>query len=351
VEMLEPIFVDQPNHPGVAHYLIHSTDYPALAEYGVDAAFAYAGIAPDAPHALHMPSHIFTRLGYWQESIDTNIASANAAIDELSVTHQQGAGSYNALHAMDYLMYAHLQLVQDDAAKALLDEINAIEQLDVEIFAAAYAFTAMPARYALERGEWAEAAELVLHPADLAWERFPQAEGVLVFARGLGAARSGDVAAARGELDRLATLREAMLAANLGYWAEQTDIQIWAIEAWIALAEGRNEEALALMRESAELEAATEKHPVTPGSVVPARELLGEMLLELDAPGEALVEFEASHQVEPNRLRGLYGAAHAAELAGELETARAYYAELVTLAADADSERAELTQAQEFLAQ
>ncbi len=238
-EILEAIFKEQPNHPGVAHYLIHSNDVPALAQHGLDAAMRYAGIAPAAPHAQHMPSHIFTRLGYWQESIETNRVSAEAAKEELSTSHEQGAGSYNALHAMDYLMYAHLQLAQDEAAKQLLDEIYAIEQLDVENFVAAYAFAAMPARYALERGDWVAAAALQLHPQKLAWEKFPQAEAVLVFARGLGAARNGDVATALAAHDRIQTLAEAMVATNQAYWAGQAGIQIKEIEAWIALAEGK----------------------------------------------------------------------------------------------------------------
>jgi tetratricopeptide (TPR) repeat protein len=350
-EILETIFVYQPNHPGVAHYLIHSNDYPALAHHGLDAAQRYAEIAPAAPHALHMPSHIFTRLGHWQESIAMNGASAASAVEELSATHQQGAGSYNALHAMDYLMYAYLQLGQDDQAKALLDEIYAIEQLDVENFVAAYAFAAMPARYALERGDWTGAAALTLHPQKLAWERFPQAEAVLVFARGLGAARSGDVAAARRDVERLQALREALVAAKQDYWAGQTEIQIKAVEAWSALAEGNGETALALMREAATLEDATEKHPVMPGPVVPAHELVGEMLLALDQPAEALREFEISQQIEPNRFRGLYGAALAASATGDAGKARGYYQALLALNANTQSERGELAAARAFLAQ
>ncbi len=330
-EILNAVFAEQPNHPGVAHYLIHSHDYPALAQDGLDAALRYAEIAPAAPHALHMPSHIFTRMGYWQESIAMNRASAESAREELSATHQQGAGSYNALHAMDYLMYAHLQLVQDAAAKSLLDEIYAIEQLDVENFVAAYAFAAMPARYALERGDWEGAAALRLHPQNLAWERFPQAEAILVFARGLGAARIGDVAAARADLDRLHVLREATVAAKQDYWAGQADIQSKEIAAWIALAEGKHDEALALMRAAATLEDATEKHPVTPGPFLPAHELLGEMLMTLEQPAAALAEFEISQQLEPNRFRGVYGAARAAHAAGDMEKASAYYAEVVAL--------------------
>lgn len=351
VQILNPIFEAQPYHPGVAHYIIHSNDVPALAHNGLDAALAYSEIAPAAPHALHMPAHIFTRLGYWEESIKMNRASAEAAWDELSATHTQGAGSYNALHAMDYLVYAHLQLAQDGAAMALLDEINAIEQLDVENFVAAYALAAMPARYALERGDWATAASLKLHPQNLAWEKFPQAEAVLVFARGLGAARSGDTEAARAEIERLHLLREAMVKINQSYWASQADIQGKEIEAWIALAEGKNDDAVALMRQATTLEDATEKHPVTPGPFVPAHELLGEMLLVLGKPVEALAEFEASQVLEPNRLRGWYGAARAAEAAGEAEKAAAYYEQLANLTANADSERAELASLPTFLAQ
>jgi hypothetical protein len=349
VEILEPIFEAQPYHPGVAHYIIHANDIPALAQYGLDAALRYSEIAPAAPHALHMPAHIFTRLGYWEESIQMNRASAEAAWDELSASHQQGAGSYNALHAMDYLMYAHLQLAQDEAAKSLLDQINAIEQLDVENFVAAYAFAAMPARYALERRDWQAAAMLELHPQNLAWEKFPQAEAVLVFARGLGAARHGEVQAARADVERLHKLREAMVATNQTYWAGQADIQITEIEAWIALAEGKSEVALTLMRDAVALEDATEKHPVTPGPFVPAHELLGDMLRFVGKPAEALAEYEISQTLEPNRFHGWYGAARAAEAAGEMDKAQVYYGALAELSANADSERPELAAAALFL--
>jgi tetratricopeptide (TPR) repeat protein len=351
VEILEQIFAAQPNHPGIAHYLIHSNDYPALAEHGLDAALRYADIAPAVPHAQHMPSHIFTRLGYWQDSIATNTVAARVATEELAATHPEGTASADALHAMDYLMYAYLQLGQDRAAQALLEEIQSIEQVDIERLSPFYALAAMPARYVLERGQWAEAATLNLHPQELAWEKFPQAEAVLVFARALGAARHGDGAAARQELEHLQLLREALVTAKQDYWVGQTDIQSKEVEAWIALAEGKNEEALALMREAVALEDATEKHPVTPGPFVPAHELLGEMLLQLDLPAEALAEFEASHLLEPNRFRGLYGAARAAELAGKVEKARGFYEELLALGANADSERAELAVAKAFLAQ
>jgi tetratricopeptide (TPR) repeat protein len=349
VEILEEILVTQPNHPGVAHYLIHSNDVPALAAHGLDAALRYSQIAPDAPHAQHMPSHIFTRLGYWQESIEVNSTSAEVVKKELAAANQQGIGSSNLLHAMDYLMYAYLQLGQDNAAKALLDEVAAIETMDADNFPGTYAFAAIPARYALERGQWAEAAALSLHPQEIAWDKFPQAEAVLVFARALGAARSGDVEAARQDLDRLSLLREAMLEIKQDYWAGQTEIQSQEIVAWIAFAEGKHEEALALMRGAVELEATTEKHPVTPGPLVPAHELLGEMLLELDEPEEALAEFEASHGIEPNRFRGLYGAAHAAELAGDVEKANTFYEDLIALGETSDGERVELAMATQYL--
>jgi hypothetical protein len=335
----------------VTHYLIHSNDYPSLAEHGLDAALRYAGIAPAAPHALHMPSHIFTRLGYWQESIATNQASANAAKANLPASDGQHTTSESALHAQDYMMYGYLQLGQDGAAKTLLDEINAIETVVAGGFGAAYALATMPARYVLERGQWAEAATLTLHPPTFGWDSFPQAEASLVFARGLGAARAGDVDAARQELDRLQVLHEALVTGGPPYWAGQVEIQTREVEAWVALAEGREEEALALMREAAALEDATEKHPVTPGPIAPAREMLGEMLLALEQPAEAFVEFETSLLREPNRFRSLYGAARAAELAGEMEQARTVYGQLVALAANADGERPELAAAQALLAQ
>jgi tetratricopeptide (TPR) repeat protein len=349
-EILERIAVDQPDHPGVAHYLIHSYDYPASADKGRHAAERYATIAPSAPHALHMPSHIFTRLGDWDASIRSNVASSRAAKDELAAAHHQGAGSYNALHALDYLMYAYLQESQDAAAAEVFDEINTIQHLDVENFPAAYALAAIPARYALERGQWEQAAGLTLHPADLDWKRFPQAEAVNAFARGLGAARHGDVAAAGEEQERLGVLKAAMVAAKQDYWAGQADIQSATIAAWSAMAGGRGAEALDLMRSASGREAATEKHPVMPGPLFPAREQLGEMLIALNKPAQALAEFEASQQVEPNRFRGLYDAAHAAEMAGDGVKARRYYERLVKVAEKGDGQRPELTAARTYLA-
>jgi tetratricopeptide (TPR) repeat protein len=347
--ILEPLFKKYPNHPGVAHYLIHTYDYAELVEKGLPAARVYARIAPSVPHALHMPSHIFSRLGLWREMVESNRASYLAAKSELEET-TLGIGTYDALHAMDYMVFAHLQQAQDQAVKQVVDEAAAIRRVNVENFPAAYAFAAIPARFALERGDWKQAAALKLSPADLAWSKFPQAEAILVFARGLGAARSGDVTAARKDVERLQALKGAMIAAKMDYWAGQTDFQIKTVNAWIALVEKRHDEAVQLMRAAAEAEEASDKHPVTPGNVAPSRELLGEMLLTLSRPAQAFAEFERSLKRDPNRFRGLYGAARAAEASGNRQAAREYYAKLQTLTADRDTERPELAQAQTFLA-
>jgi hypothetical protein len=348
--ILEKVFAAEPNHPGVAHYLIHSYDFPPIASKGLSAARRYAGIAPAAPHAQHMPSHIFTRVGAWQESIDANRASAKAAAASVADNQYQfGLRSYEALHAYDYMMYAYLQLARDRDAKSLMEEVGATRKLNVDHFAGAFALAAIPARFRLERGLWAEAATLAVTPSDVPWDKFAQAESIIWFARGIGAARSGDIASAQKSLTRLEALRDVLTQAKNAYWAQQSEIQRRAVAAWTAMAEGKKEEAVTLMRSSADLEDSTEKHPVTPGAIKPARELLGEMLLGVGQPGEALKEFEASQRTEPDRFNGIYGAARAAELAGDRDKARAHYARLVSLAAQADTERPELQQAKTFL--
>lgn len=348
--ILEPLFKKYPNHPGVAHYLIHTYDYAELADKGLPYARAYAAIAPSVPHALHMPSHIFSRLGLWPEMVAGDRASYLAAKAELKET-TLGIGAYDALHAMDYMVFGHLQQAQDNAAKALMEEAAAISKVNVENFVAAYAFAAIPSRFALERGDWKQAAQLKLTPGDLAWHKFPQSEAILVFARGLGAARSGDVAAAREDVSRLEALKAALTAANNSYWAGQTAVQVQTVNAWIALADGRNDEALQSMRAAAEAEEASDKHPVTPGNVVPSRELLGEMLLIANQPTQALAEFERSLKRDPQRLRGIYGAARAAEASGNSQAAADYYRKLLEITARRDTERPELTQAKAFLEQ
>jgi tetratricopeptide (TPR) repeat protein len=337
--ILEAAFREQPDHPGAAHYLIHTYDYPAIAEKGLPAARRYAMIAPTVSHAQHMPSHIFTRRGHWQDSIASNLASAAAADND-----------FDRFHAWDYLAYGYLQLGQDRLARGVLDQILSIEKPNVLNFGTAFALAAIPSRYALERTQWGDAAGLALRPGDFPWARFPQSEAILVFARGLGAARTGNLAQARDDQARLAALRDGLLAAKIGYWADQVDIQRLLVAGMTARAEGRNDDALQLVRAAADREDATEKPPVTPGPIVPARELLGELLLDLGRPAEALREFEASQLREPNRLRGYYGVARAAELAGDKAKARTAYGQLVTLAAQADPDRPEVAQAKAFLA-
>ena len=340
--ILEKVFAEQPDHPGVAHYLIHSYDSAPIAAQGLTAARRYASIAPSAPHALHMPSHIFTRRGLWEESIETNRRSAAT-----SKSH------FDSLHAMDYLEYAYLQGARDRDAKRVLDEPDRGHQKSRPgtFRFTAYALAAIPARYALERGRWVDAAKLLPYPneKDFPWGTFPQSMAILVYARALGAARSRNAPAVREEIERLRRLREAMIAAKIIYWAQQADIQIKVASAWAAFAEGNEREALKLMREGADMEDASEKHPVTPGHVLPARELLGEMLLELKQPALALKEFEASHKVEPNRFRGLYGAARAAAQSGDMAKAKTYYEGLVVLSQNADTERLEIKGAKAFL--
>lgn len=294
-----------------------------------------------------MPSHIFSRVGLWPEMVESNRASYLAAKSELKEATLD-IGTYDALHAMDYLVFGHLQQAQDKSAKKLLDEVAAIRKVNVENFVAAYAFAAIPARFALERGDWKQAAALQLSPADLAWSKFPQAEAILIFARGLGAARLGDVAAARKDMERLQTLKQAMTTAKMDYWAGQTDFQITTINAWIALAEKRDDQAVLLMRAAADAEDASDKHPVTPGNISPSRELLGEMLMMLDLPAQAFTEFERSLKRDPNRFRGIYGAARAAEAAGNIK-ARDNYTKLLALAANHETERPEIAHAKAFL--
>jgi len=340
--ILEKVFATQPDHPGVAHYLIHSYDYPSIAHQGLNAARRYASVAPDAPHALHMPGHIFTRLGLWDESIDTNIRSA-----KVSENHAE------LLHAMDYMAYAYLQEGRDGDAKRVADHISNIGPLNNKQFVAAFALAAIPARYAMERGQWADAAKLSLFPgeADFPWKAIPQAEAQLVYARAIGAGRSGHAAAAKSDIERLQALRAAIVELKLPYWPQQLDIQLKVASAWAAYAEGNKAAALKLMREGADLESASDKHPVSPGYVAPALELLGDMLMEMKQPAQALRAYEDSSKREPNRFRTLAGAARAAEQSGDRVKAKAYYAELTKLAAKSDGGRPELKRAKNYLAQ
>ncbi|HEX2438234.1 MAG TPA: hypothetical protein VHT71_07985 [Methylomirabilota bacterium] len=347
--ILEKVYAEQPNHPGVAHYLIHSYDYPPLAGQALVAARGYAKIAPSVPHAQHMPSHIFTRLGLWQESIESNLASASAGKAYYARLGKDSVWD-QTLHALDYVVYAYLQTGQDGKARALLEDLRSMPKAEPENFAAAYAYAAIPARVALEQHRWGEAASLTPGSASFPWDRFPWAQAITSFTRALGAARSGDASAARAEITRLDGYRTGLVAAKETYWAGQVQVQQQAAAAWLARAEGKNDEAVRLMREAAALEDSTEKHPVTPSPVIPARELLGEMLLDLNRPAEALIEFEASAGRDLNRLNGLLGAARAAELSGDKAKARTLYGRAVALADRGEPERPELRHAKSVLA-
>jgi tetratricopeptide (TPR) repeat protein len=352
-QILNRVLASEPQHPGVTHYLIHSYDYPALAELALPAARSYAKIAPASAHAQHMPSHIFTRLGLWQEAIKSNIDARASAI-AFATKHKMSGAYDEQLHAMDYLAYAYLQGAQDKQALVVLQELNKIRQVDPPSFKVAYAFAAIPARYALERRQWAEAAKLSLQPGtvtNLTWDNFRWAEAYLHLARAVGSARTGDATTARAEVEQLKAIHEQLREVKGGYdWAKQIEIQGKIAEAWLAFAEKKSDDAIAAMRAAADLDDATEKHPVTPGSVLPAREQLGELLIELKQPREALREFEVSFRSAPNRFNGWYGAARAARLADDQKTARMYYTKLIELCTHADTVRPELEEAKEFVA-
>jgi tetratricopeptide (TPR) repeat protein len=301
-----------PDHPGAHHYIIHALDYPPLANQALEVARRYSDIAPDVPHALHMPTHIFTRLGLWQDSIEWNERSAAAALKQ----PVDGAISMHYLHALDYLAYAHLQLRQDENAQEVLRTLETLDQpMQVEL-AVPYTLAAVPARLALERQQWARAASLVPRvPESYPWDRFPAMEAITWFARALGAARIGDAEGAEAAVAKLSSLRDAA-AETSTYWATQVDIQKTAAAGWLAYAKGNKAQALELMREAAQLEASTEKHPVTPGEVLPAAELLGDLLMELGQFADARVAYEKSLARSPNRYNSLSGAARAAEREG-----------------------------------
>lgn len=335
--ILEPISMRLPQHPGVTHYLIHLYDYPATAHKGLDAANRYAKIAPAAPHAQHMPSHIYTRVGYWKESIDSNIASVKAAKAEKSV------GNY--LHAQDYMVYAHLQLAQDQKARAVMDDMARETDFKATVAAADYALAASPARYAIERGDWDAASQLTVRPSGLQY-----ATAISHFARAIGAARSGKPEAAKADVQKLAELRDRLREAKDNYWPDIVDIQRQVAAAWVLHAEGKHDEALQAMSAAADAEDKTEKHAITPGPLAPARELYGFMLLDRGMAKEALAAFEASKAKEPNRLQGYAGAAKAADKLGDKAAARDNYQQLVTLTAQGDTERPEVTAAKKYLA-
>jgi Tfp pilus assembly protein PilF len=337
--ILEPIFKQQPDHPGAAHYLIHSYDYPPIAKHGLDAARRYGDIAPDAPHALHMPSHIFTRVGAWQESVRANQASAKVGTDK----------TFDKWHAYDYMVYAHLQLGEDAAARKVVSEALS-NPARVDHFAVAYAYAAMPARLAIERGNWKEATQLEVVPTDgFPWAKYPQAEAINAFARGLGSAMTGDAAAARAELARLEKLRDVTAGRKLAYWVEEIDVQAGVVRGMALCAEGKRDECLQVLRSAAAREDASEKHVVTPGRLVPAREILAYATLDGGDAAAALREFEGVLEQEPNRLAAFAGAADAAQRAGDAAKAKAYSLKVMELTKTADSPVTEMAQVKRLL--
>lgn len=340
--ILEPLFEAHPDHPGIAHYLIHTYDSPPIAHLGVDAARRYGTIAPSVPHAQHMPSHIFTRLGMWDESIEANSASAEAA-RAYEEAEGMTAVSFDRAHAWDYLTYAYLQQGRDEAAVRLVREVASSRA--TPSIATDYAFAAIPARFALERGSWGDAVGLRVRPSP----GFPAGEAITHFARGVGAARSGDLASAERSVAALAVVRDTLRARSDAYWASAVEAQRWGVEAWIAHARGRHALALELIEQAALLEERIDKHPVTPGPVLPAREMQGDMLMALDRPREALAAYQAALETEPRRARSLHGAARAAVAVGDAALARARYTELLEVMALADTERPELLEARAYL--
>jgi tetratricopeptide (TPR) repeat protein len=333
-QILNKIWAEEPNHPGVVHYLIHSDDSPQFAEAGLAAAICYAKIAPDVPHALHMPSHIFTRLGMWQESIDSNRAAV-------------AAGGHD-VHSMDYLEYAYLQTAQDHKAKEVVDELVSFRPSGEANLPTAYAVAAIPVRFALERRDWKAAAALSEPAIGFPFERFPWAEAMISFARALGAAHTGDAAGAQAEITKLQSLEDKLLAAKDAYWANQVKVQRLGASGILAQIQGDDKKAVELVRAAADLEATMDKSPATPAAVYPARELLADLLLELNRPDAALKEYEQVLRTDPNRFRSLLGKARAAKQSGDAATSREAYQKLVALSKSAGSERPELAEAKAF---
>ena len=347
--ILEQVRSELPDHPGVAHYLIHANDSPELAEDGLTAALCYAGIAPAVPHALHMPSHIFTRLGLWRQSIDANRAASAAAL--AYVREEVGPDAFDGEtgHSMDYLEYAYLQTGQDREAKQIVEELRSFGRAKGPNLPMAYAIAAIPARFVVERRDWTEAATLTAPPMPFPWERFAWAEAMISFTRALGSAHTGDVAGAQTEIAKLQSLKEKLDQTKDDYWAKQVEVQRLGAAGILAQVQGNDKQAIQLVRAAAELDAAMDKHPATPAEVLPARELLADLLLELNDPAAALSEYEQSLRADRNRFRSMLGMARAAKATGDTAKARQAYEKLVALASTG-SDRAELAEAKAFLA-
>ncbi len=346
--ILENLWKQNPNHPGVAHYLIHSYDYPELAERGLPAARAYGAIAPWVPHALHMPSHIFTRLGLWDESIAANLAAAGAARAYAAKRHRQATES-EELHGLDYLVYSYLQEAQDEKARAVLTFVGSVRETHPELdFAAAYALAAVPARCALDRKAWDEASALPLPPLPH-WSKYPFLEALFEYAHALGRARSGDRDGARRAIGRMQQLRDATTDIRFAYFKMHLDLQIQAASAWVAFSEGEKDEATERLRLAADAEDRLGKNPVSPGALIPIREQLGDLLLERSQPKAALDEYEAALKIYPARFQGLYGSGLSAERMGDKKTALRYYRKLALQTVKADGSRPELAHVRQLI--
>jgi len=345
--ILNAIYPNEPNHPGIVHYIIHTYDYPGLAELALPAARKYASVAPASAHAQHMPSHIFTRLGLWDECISSNLISTASA-----KCYAENAGLKGhwdeEFHGMDYLVYAYLQKGDDSLAKAQWDYLRTIREVYPANFKVAYAFAAIPARYVLENRMWKEAATLEIYPGSFPWDKFPWEKAIIHFTRLLGAVHAGLMDSAVSELDKLKTLRDTLLQQKNTYKANQVDIQIMASEAWMLFKAGKYSSALEHMISAADMEDATEKNPVTPGEVIPARELLADMLLEMGYKEKALTAYQEDLAAHPNRFNGLYGAGLASEKCGDRKNAIFYYHQLSDISA-VHSVRPGLTAARLFL--
>jgi tetratricopeptide (TPR) repeat protein len=348
-QILNAVWKEQPNHPGVVHYLIHSDDSAQFAEAGLDAAICYAKIAPDVPHALHMPSHIFTRLGMWQQSIDSNRAAHTAALTYVQKSLGPGGFDGETVHTMDYMEYAYLQTAQDGLAQAVVGELLGFRKNEAPNLPTAYAVAAIPVRYALERRDWRQAASLTVPEIGFPLDRFPWAGAMISFARALGDARTGNLAGAEAQIAALQSLEDKLRAAKDTYWADQVKAQRLGAAGVLAHARGDDQKAVELARAAADFEATMDKHPATPAAVLPARELLADLLLELNRPGEALAEYKEVLRTEPNRFRSLVGKARAAKLSGDAATAHDAYKKLVTLAKPSTPERPELAEAKAYL--
>jgi tetratricopeptide (TPR) repeat protein len=347
--ILESIFPKQPNHPGIAHYIIHHYDSPELAQLALPTARRYADIAPASAHAQHMPSHIFTRLGLWDESIQSNVNSASSAQCYAEETEMDGHW-HNEIHAMDYLVYAYLQKGDNAKANEVYEHLKTMKK-EYPSSSSPYNFAAIPVRIALENKQWAKAADLRFHESEHQWEKFPWEESMLHFARSLGASHINDIHSAEEALGILRSLQQGLVQKGDKYKADQVMIQVIASEAWIDFAKSNYDEALALMQEAAKLEDKTGKHPVTPGEVMPASELLGDMLLAMNKSPEALRAYEQSLKARPNRFNAIYGAALAAKGIGDEKKATMYFEKLLKLTELSKCDRPELKEAREFVGQ